>query len=395
MTGEVTSGISLILTPEHEMIQQAARRFAQARIAPIAAEFDESGDFPVATIREMGRMGLMGIEIPEAYGGAGMDTIAYVLAMVEISKADASHGTIMSVNNSLFCYAIHRFGTEEQKQKYLKPVASGEKIGAYSLTEPMSGSDAGTMKSRAVLDEAGAHYRLNGRKSWVTSGPVADYVLVFMMTDPDQRHKGITAFLVEADRPGFERGKKEPKLGIRASATSELIFDNYECPVSNVLGQPGEGFKIAMAVLDAGRIGIAAQALGIAEAAYEASVSYAREREAFGGPIGSFQMIQQKIADMKTRIEASRLLIYSAALAKQRSKQTGERYTLEASMAKLFASETAMWVTHQAVQIHAGMGYSKELPIERYFRDAKITEIYEGTSEIQRLVIARTELGLR
>jgi alkylation response protein AidB-like acyl-CoA dehydrogenase len=388
-------GLSLNLTSEHEMIQQQARKFAQQKIVPIAPHFDETGEFPMDTIKEMGRMGFMGIEIPEDYGGAGMDTIAYVLAMVEISKADASHGTIMSVNNSLFCHAIYKFGTEAQKQGFLAPVASGEKIGAYSLTEPMSGSDAGTMKSNAVLNQAGTHYIINGRKSWVTSGPVADFVLLFTMTEPEKAHKGITAFLIDTSVPGFERGKKEPKLGIRASATSELIFDNYECPVDCVLGQPGEGFKIAMTVLDAGRIGIASQALGIAEAAYEASVKYAREREAFGEPIGSFQMIQQKIADMKTRIEASRLLIYNAALTKQRSKETGERYTLQASMAKLFASETAMYVTHEAVQIHGGMGYSKELPVERYFRDAKITEIYEGTSEIQRMVIARNELGLR
>ncbi len=395
VTAMPSERLNLTLTPEHEMIQQAARKFAQDKIAPIAAEHDESGEFPLDTIREMGRMGLMGIEIPEEYGGAEMDTIAYVLAMVEISKADASHGTIMSVNNSLFCHAILKFGTEEQKKTVLMQVASGYAIGAYSLTEPMSGSDAGTMKSRAVLNEAGTHYVINGRKSWVTSGPVADYILVFTMTEPEKMHKGITAFLIETDKPGFERGKKEPKLGIRASATSEVIFDNYQCPVENRLGEEGEGFKIAMTVLDAGRVGIASQALGIAEAAYEASVQYAREREAFGESIGSFQMIQQKIADMKTRIEASRLLIYSAALAKERSKNTGERYTLEASMAKLFASETAMWVTHQAVQIHGGMGYSKELPIERYFRDAKITEIYEGTSEIQRVVIARNQLGLR
>jgi alkylation response protein AidB-like acyl-CoA dehydrogenase len=275
------------------------------------------------------------------------------------------------------------------------PVASGEAVGAYSLTEPMSGSDAGTMKSRAVLNEDGTHYIINGRKSWVTSGPVARYVVVFTMTEPEKMHKGITAFLIDTERPGFERGKKEPKLGIRASATSELLFDNYQAPLDDLLGKPGEGFKIAMTVLDAGRIGIASQALGIAEAAYEASVQYAREREAFGAPIGTFQMIQQKIADMKTRIEAARLLIYSAALAKMHSKLTGERYTLQASMAKLFASETAMWVATEAVQIHGGMGYSKELPVERYFRDAKITEIYEGTSEIQRMVIARSELGLR
>ncbi|MCL4880200.1 MAG: acyl-CoA dehydrogenase family protein [Anaerolineae bacterium] len=377
------------------MIRDAARNFAQKEIVPIAAEYDESGEFPLDTIKKMGAMGFMGIEVPEEYGGAGMDTIAYVLAMEEIAKADVSHSTIMSVNNSLYCHGIMTFGTEEQKKKWIVPVASGEKIGAYSLTEPMSGSDAGTMKSRAVLNDSGTHYVINGRKSWVTSGPVADYIVLFTMTEPEKKHKGITAFLIDTSLPGFVRGKKEPKLGIRASATSEIVFESYECPVENVLGQPGEGFKISMVALDAGRIGIASQALGVAEAAYEASVQYARERHAFGQPIGSFQMIQQKIADMKTRIEAARLLIYNAALAKMRSKYTGERYSTEASMAKLFASETAMFVTHAAVQIHGGMGYSKELPIERYFRDAKITEIYEGTSEIQRMVIARNELGLR
>ena len=383
------------ITEEHKMIQEAARDFARNSIAPIAAEFDESGEFPLDTIRQMGKLGFMGIEVPEEYGGAGMDTIAYVLAMVEICKADASHGTIMSVNNSLFAHGLMKFGTEEQKQKYLVPVATGEKIGAYSLTEPMSGSDAGTMKSRAVLNEAGTHYVINGRKSWVTSGPHADTIVLFTMTQPEKKHKGVSAFIIETDKPGFIRGKKEPKLGIRASATSEIIFDNYECPVENRIGAEGDGFKIAMTVLDAGRIGIASQALGIAEAALEASIAYAREREAFGQKIGEFQMIQQKLADMKCRVDASRLLIYQAALAKIAAAKTGGRYSMEASMAKLFASETAMWVTTQAIQIHGGMGYSKEMPLERYFRDAKITEIYEGTSEIQRMVIARSLTGLR
>lgn len=382
-----------LITSEHEMIRQAAREFAQKEISPIAAEFDESGEFPYETIKKMGAMGFMGIEIPEEYGGAGMDTLAYALALEEICKVDASHGTIMSVNNSLFCYAILRYGTQSQKENFLAPVASGEKIAAYSLTEPMSGSDAGTMRSRAVKDRN--VYILNGRKSWVTSAPVADIILVFMMTEPEAEHRGITAFLVESETPGFSRGKKEPKLGIRASATSEILFENCRIPLENRLGEEGEGFKIAMSVLDAGRIGISAQALGIAEAAYQASLDYSREREAFNRKIGQFQGIAFKLADMKTRIEASRLLVYNAAMAKENSKKTGERFTLEASIAKLFASETAMFCAHEAVQIHGGMGYSKELPVERYFRDAKITEIYEGTSEIQRLVIARMETGLR
>lgn len=381
------------LSPEHEMIRQAARDFAQKEIAPIAAHFDETGEFPYTTIKKMGEMGFMGVEVPEQYGGPGMDTLAYVLALEEICKADASHGTIMSVNNSLFCHGLNKFGTEEIKQKYLRAVASGEAVGAYSLTEPMSGSDAGNMRSRAVRE--GDHYVLNGRKSWVTSAPVAEYIVVFTMTEPEKKHRGITAFLIESNEPGFQQGKKEPKLGIRASATSEIVFEDYKVPVENRLGEEGEGFKIAMNVLDAGRIGIAAQGLGIAEAAYEASLSYSTEREAFGQKIGEFQGISFKLADMKTRIEAARLLTYNAAVAKENSKKTGERYTLEASMAKLFASETAMFVAHAALQIHGGMGYSKELPIERYFRDAKITEIYEGTSEIQRLVISRLETGLR
>jgi alkylation response protein AidB-like acyl-CoA dehydrogenase len=383
----------LPLTAEHKMIRDAARNFAENEIAPIAAGFDESGEFPHETIRKMGQMGLMGIEVPEQYGGAGMDTLAYVLALEEICKADAAHGVIMSVNNSLYAYGLLNFGSEEQKKTFLTPVASGRAIGAYSLTEPMSGSDAGTMKSRAVRD--GDQYVLNGRKSWVTSGPVADYVVVFMMTDPDKKQKGVSAFVVDAKTPGFIRGKKEPKLGIRASATSELIFEDCRVPVANRLSEEGTGFKIAMTVLDAGRIGIGAQALGIAEAAYEASRRYAGEREAFGQKIGQFQGTGFKIADMKTRIEAARLLVYNAALAKERSKTGGGRFSLEASMAKLFASETAMYCAHQAVQIHGGMGYSKELPVERYFRDAKITEIYEGTSEIQRMVISRAELGLK
>ena len=381
------------LSKEHQLLREAAREFAEKEIMPIAAAFDESGEFPMQTVKKMGELGFMGIEVPEEYGGPGMDALAYTLALEEICKADASHGVIMSVNNSLYCHAILKYGTPDQKKKFVIPIASGKAIAAYSLTEPQSGSDAGAIVSRAARD--GDAYVLTGRKSWVTSGPVAEYFLVFMMTNPEKKQKGVTAFLVPGNTPGLKRGKKEPKLGIRASATSELIFENCRIPAENRLAGEGDGFKIAMTVLDAGRIGIATQALGIAEAAYEASRTYAGQREAFGKPIGTFQGTGFKIADMKTRIEASRLLIYNAAIAKEKAKGSNRRYSLEASMAKLFASETAMFVTHQAVQIHGGIGYSKELPVERYFRDAKITEIYEGTSEIQRLVISRSELGIR
>lgn len=383
------------LNDEQRMIRDMARDFARKEIAPVAAHHDETGEFPYEIVKKLGALGLMGIEVPEEYGGAGLDTLSYVLAIEEVAKADVATSTILSVNNSLYGHGLLKFGSEAQKQKYLAPIASGQAIGAYALTEPMSGSDAGSMISRAVRSADGSHYVINGRKSWVTSGPVADYVVLFTMTEPEKRHNGISAFVIETDRPGFSPGKVEPKLGIRASATSELIFEDYRCPAENMIGQPGQGFRIAMTVLDTGRIGIASQALGVAEAAYEASVLYARERQAFGRAIGEFQGIQWKIADMKTRIEASRLLIYNAAQAKMAAKETGGRYTLEAAMAKLHASETAMFVTHQAIQIHGGMGYSKEMPLERYFRDAKVTEIYEGTSEVQRLMIARSELGLR
>lgn len=387
--------MDLTLTEEQQMIQAAARDFAQSQIVPVAAELDAKGEFPSETIAQMGELGLMGIEVPEEYGGAGMDPLCYALALIEISAADASHGTIMSVNNTLYCHGILKYGTEEQKQKYVKPVASGEVIGAYALTEPQSGSDASNMRCRAVLSEDGSHYVINGKKSWITSGPVAKYIMLFAMTDPEKGPKGVSCFMIDTEREGFHRGKTEPKLGIRASATCEIEFENYQAPVEDLLGVEGEGFKMAMGVLDAGRIGIAAQATGIARAAYEASVEYARERQAFGRPIGGFQMIQAKIADMRTRLEAATQLTLAAAWKKQDARESGERYTLQASMAKLFASEAAMWITHQALQIHGGMGYSKELPVERYFRDAKITEIYEGTSEIQRMVISRLETGLR
>lgn len=383
------------LSEEQLMIQAVAHDFARDRIAPVAARFDASGEFPVETVREMGGLGLMGVEVPAEYGGAGLDTTGYVLAMIEISAADAAHGTIMSVNNSLYAHGILKYGSEEQKRRFVTPVASGQAIGAYALTEPQSGSDAANMRTRAVRSADGGHYLINGRKSWITSGPVADYVVLFAVTDPEPGARGISAFLIDTTQAGFVRGKTEPKLGIRASATCEIELQDYRCPADCLVGREGEGFRIAMGVLDAGRIGIAAQAVGIAQAAYDASLSWVRERHAFGQAIGSFQMVQSKIADMKTRLEAARLLTLHAARARERGERDGTRYTLEGSMAKLFASETAMWIAHQAVQIHGGMGYSRELPVERYFRDAKITEIYEGTSEIQRMVIGRLETGLR
>jgi alkylation response protein AidB-like acyl-CoA dehydrogenase len=370
------------------MIQAAAREFAQNEIVPVAARHDASGEFPAATIAKAGELGFMGIEVPEEYGGAGLDALSFVLMLEEIAAADAAHSTIVSVNNSLYCNGILKFGTERQRREFVTPVASGKEVGCYGLTEPQSGSDASAMRTRAVLAKDGSHYVINGKKSWITSGPVARYMVLFAATQPEKKAKGITAFILDSSQKGYVRGKTEPKLGIRASATCEVELADYRCPVENRLGEEGQGFLIAMTILDAGRVGIAAQAVGIARAAYEASVQYAREREAFCAPIGTFQMIQSKLADMKCRLDAARLLTHRAAWSKGQAARTGGRNTLEASIAKLFASEAAMYITHQAVQIHGGMGYSKEMPLERYFRDAKITEIYEGTSEIQRLVIS-------
>jgi alkylation response protein AidB-like acyl-CoA dehydrogenase len=377
-------------TEEQLMIQDVARRIALEKIAPSAEHHDHTGEFPLENIRILGENGLMGIEVPTEYGGAGMDPISYVLAMIEIAAGDAAHSTIVSVNNSLFCNGILKFGSEAQKQLYVRAIAEGRDIGAFALTEPQSGSDATAMRCRAVKQADGS-YVVNGKKSWITSGPVAKYIVLFAMTDPDKGARGITAFMVDTAKPGFHRGKTEPKLGIRASATCEIEFAEYVVQPDEVLGAEGEGFKIAMGVLDAGRIGIASQAIGIARAAYEATITYVKDRKAFGAPIGTFQMTQAKIADMKCKLDAATLLTLRAAWV----KSEGQRFTNEASIAKLVASEAAMWITHQAVQIHGGMGYSKEMPLERYFRDAKITEIYEGTSEIQRLVIARNETGLR
>ena len=370
-------------TEEQLMIQDVARRIAQEKIGPSAEHHDRTGEFPLENIRLLGENGLMGIEVPAEYGGAGMDPIAYVLAMVEIAAADAAHSTIVSVNNSLFCNGILKFGTEDQKQTYVRAIAEGREIGAFALTEPQSGSDATAMRCRAVKQADGS-FVINGKKSWITSGPVAKYIVLFAMSEPDKGARGITAFMIDTTKAGFHRGKTEPKLGIRASATCEIEFTDYVAAAEDVLGSEGEGFKIAMSVLDAGRI-------GIARAAYEATIAYVKERKAFGAPIGTFQMTQAKIADMKCKLDAATLLTLRAAWVKGQD----QRFSNEAAIAKLTASEAAMWITHQALQIHGGMGYSKEMPIERYFRDAKITEIYEGTSEIQRLVIARNETGLR
>jgi alkylation response protein AidB-like acyl-CoA dehydrogenase len=375
------------LTEEQRMIRDLAREFAEAEIIPVAARHDETGDFPTGTVRRMGELGFMGLTAPVEWGGGGADTVAYVVAMEEISRACASHGVIMSVQNSLVNYGIEHFGTEEQKERFLRPLATGRAVGAYSLTEPHSGSDAGNMRTLAVRD--GDEYVVNGRKSWVTSGPVADYVLTFVTTNVNGDHRDTMCLIVDATTPRFARGKTEPKLGIRASATCELTFDDCRVPVANRLGAEGEGFKIALTILDKGRIGIAAQALGIGRAAFEAALAYAKERRAFGQAVADFQAIQFMLADMATKLDAARLLTLRAAL----TKDSGQRYTRESSMAKLFASEAAHWVVDKALQIHGGMGYSKELPVERYYRDQRITEIYEGTSEIQRHVIARSILA--
>ncbi len=384
------------LNDDQQMIRDAAREFAQNEIKPVAAQFDQTGEFPEETIRMAGELGFMGVEVPEAYGGAGLDSLCYVLVVEEISAADAAHGTIVSVNNSLYGVPLLEFGSDEQKSRFLQPVASGEVNGAYALTESQSGSDAAAMRSTAKLSADGSHYVINARKAWITSGPVARYIILFARTDAEkQGSDGISMFVIDTEADGFSLGKTEPKLGIRASATCEIELNDYRCPAENLVGVEGKGFRQAMTVLDTGRIGIAAQALGIAQAAYDASLEWVREREAFGNRIGSFQTIQNKIADMKCRLDAARLLTYRAACNKMRCKETGGRNTLDASVAKLYASEAAMYISHQAVQIHGGMGFSKEMPLERYFRDAKITEIYEGTSEIQRMVIGRLETGLR
>jgi len=379
--------MDLKFTEEQEMIRKMVRDFAQKEVAPIAAEIDEKGIVPFENIKKMGQLGLLGLTVSEKYDGGGADAISYVIAIEELAKACASTAIVMAVQNSLVCAGIEKFGTEEQKEKFLRPLARGEKIGAFALTEPGAGSDVAAMLSTAV--RSGDTYVINGRKHFITNGGFADIVILFAMTDKAQRHRGITAFIVEKGTTGFSVGKEEHKMGIRGSNTCELIFENVSVPAANRLGDEGQGFKIAMTMLDGGRIGVAAQAVGIAQAAYEAALKYSKERVQFGQPICQFQAIQWMLADMATRIEAARLLTYNAAL----KKQSGEPFSKEASMAKLFASETAVWVADRAVQIHGGYGYMKEYSVERNYRDAKITEIYEGTSEVQRMVIARSILG--
>jgi len=382
--------MDLKLTEEQEMVRKMARDFAQKEVAPIAAEMDAKGAVPFENIKKMGRLGLLGLTAPEEYGGGGADTVSYVVALEEIAKACASTAVVMAVQNSLVNYALARFGTEEQKRKFLVPLAQGEKIGAYALTEPEAGSDAAAIRTRAVRD--GDEYVINGTKHFITNGGFADIVILYATVDPSKGYRGITAFIVEKGTPGFSTGKEENKMGIRATNTCELIFQDCRVPAANRLGDEGQGFKIALSALDAGRIGIGAQAVGIAQAAYEAALQYAKTRVQFGQPIAQLQAIQWMLADMATRIEAARLLVYKAALAKDEAQKTGARFSKEAAMAKLFASETAGFVTDCALQIHGGYGYMKDYPLERYYRDARITRIYEGTNEIQRLVIARSIL---
>jgi len=375
--------VQLELNDEQKMIQAVAREFAEKEVRPIATAIDRDASFPHDTVRRMGELGLMGIAVPEAWGGSGSDTVAYAVALEEVAKACASHAVIMSVNNSLYCDPVQKYGTEEQKTRFLAPFASGQRLGCFSLTEPEAGSDARNQHTLAVKD--GGHYVVNGRKIFVTNGREAEVALVLAQTDRAAAHHGISAFLVEKGIAGFTVVKTEDKLGIRASDTAELLFEDCRVPAACRLGEEGQGFAIAMSTLDGGRIGIATQALGIATAAYEASVTYARERKSFGVPIGQHQMIQWMLADMATTIEAARMLTWRAAWR----KDAGLPFGAEASMAKLFASETAMRVTTDAVQVHGGYGFIKEYQVERHFRDAKITQIYEGTSQIQKLVIAR------
>ncbi len=377
------NGMDFNLNEEHLAVQEAARDFATNDLLPGVITRDEEQKFGPELIKKMGELGFLGMMVAPEYGGGGMDTLSYVIAMEEISKIDASASVMMSVNNSLVCWGLETYGDEDQKRKYLTPLATGKVIGAFCLSEPEAGSDATSQHTTAI--DAGEHYILNGTKNWITNGNSSSICLVIAHTHPEKAHKGINAFIVEKGTEGFVVGKKEDKMGIRASDTHTLMFSDVKVPKANRIGEDGFGFKFAMSTLNGGRIGIAAQALGIASGAYERSLQYSKERKTFGKPISEHQAIQFKLSEMATRIEAARLLVYKAA----RLKDQGKDYIKAAAMAKLFASDVAMWVTTEAVQIHGGYGYVKEYHVERHMRDAKITQIYEGTSEIQKLVIAR------
>jgi len=376
----------LELTEEQRLLQRTVREFADSEVKPLAREIDETGQFPLQTFRRAAELGLTGVALPEAWGGAEFDHTGYAIVIEEISRACASTGVILSVQNSLYCESIYRFGSDEQKQRLLVPFARGERIGCYALTEPQAGSNAAALRTHAV--RRGDQYVVNGAKAWITNGGVAHAGVVFVNTDPAKGEKGITALVIERGTPGFHVGKEEKKLGIHATACTELSFTDCLVPVANRLGAEGDGYRIALSALDGGRVGIAAQALGIAQGAFEQAVAYARERQAFGHPIAEFQAIQFMLADMATEIDAARLLVRKAAW----KEDTGARFSTEASIAKLFASEMATRVTHKAMQIHGGNGYSREYPVERMYRDARVTEIYEGTSEIQRLIIGSATL---
>jgi butyryl-CoA dehydrogenase len=374
--------MNLELTEEQNLLQKTVREFAESEVKPLAKELDETGRFPRETFKKAAELGLTGIALPEAEGGAGFDHAAYSIVIEEISRCCASTGVILSVQNSLYGDPIHRFGSEEQKKRFLLPFARGEKIGCYALTEPQAGSNAAALQTKAV--KKGDKYIINGTKAWITNGGAADGAIVYVNTDPAKGEKGITAIVVEKGTPGFKVGKEEKKLGINATACCELVFTDCEVPAGNRIGNEGEGYKVALSTLDGGRIGIGAQATGIAQGAFEAALAWSQQRMAFGHPISQFQAIQFMLADMSTEIDAARLLVRKAAW----KQDTGARFSMDAAIAKLFASEMATRVTHKAIQIHGGYGYSREYPVERAYRDARITEIYEGTSEIQRLVIS-------
>ena len=370
------------LTKQQEMARVTLRRFAETEVKPLAAEVDETERFPRETVEKMAKLGILGIPYPKQYGGAGGDYLTYAIAVEELSKVCATTGVIVSAHVSLGCAPIYYFGTEEQKQKYLVPMAKGEKLGAFGLTEPNAGTDASAQQT--VAEDMGDHWLINGSKVFITNGGQADVYVIFAMTDKSKGNHGISAFIIEKEYEGFSIGKKEDKMGIRGSATTELIFTDMKVPKENLLGNVGDGFKIAMSTLDGGRIGIASQALGIAQGAFDETIKYMKERIQFGRPLSAFQGLQWMAADIETRIQAARLLVYKAAM----DKQSGKKYTVSAAMAKLTASETAMEVTTKCVQLHGGYGYTRDYPLERMMRDAKITEIYEGTSQVQRMVIS-------